>query len=382
MQKKWRLLLLLVCSTSSAFTQPYPTGRRSLTFTDPARGNRTIPTELFYPAAAAGNNTAIAPGTEKFSLVVFGHGFLIPAGSYSWLGDSLSRQGYIVAFPATEGTISPNHTAFGEDIAFLCRHLPTLHDSSGSFLQSRISNRVAAGGHSMGGGASFLAAAGNTGIQALFNFAAAETNPSAKAAAITSNMPSLIFSGSRDCIVPDSNQLRMYLNIPYPCKTYVRITDALHCHFANNNSTCASGQFFSGCNSSPLTAAIIFEKTTQLLIPFLDYYLNNQCGSNTLFENRLTAMNGISFQRSCTADPFTCIPSEYIFTGNGDWSNPTNWLNQQQPPAILPSGCRIRIRPATGGSCILDRFQQMNTGSALIIESGKELIIQGNLSIQ
>ena len=382
MRTKYGLLIILCLNTASVAAQTYPTGRRTLTFADPARGNRSVLTELYYPAATAGTNASLPPGSTAFSLVVFGHGFLIPASSYSWLGDSLSRRGYIVAFPTTEGSISPDHAAFGADIRFLCSYLPTLNDSSNSFLQGRIRNRVAAGGHSMGGGASFLAATANPQLQALFNFAAAETNPSAKTAAAAVQVPALVFAGSRDCVVPDSNQNRLYQQIPYPCKTYVNITDALHCHFANNNSTCTSGQFFSGCNNSPISAAAVFEKTLQLLFPFLDYYLNDSCGSNAILDNRLASLGGITVQRTCSSDPFTCFHTEYIFTGNGLWSNPLNWQYEQIPPSLLPAGSRIRIRPAAGGSCLLDATQDISPGAALLIEAGKAIIIPGQLIVR
>lgn len=224
-------------------SQTYESGKRTLTIIDEQRSNRSISTEIYYPAVTAGNNTAIAPGLEKFPVVVFGHGFLIGTGSYKWLGDALARKGFIAAFPNTEGSIAPNHAAFGKDLSVVVSKLIALDVDAASPFFGRVLNKGAVGGHSMGGGASFLAAAsGNTDIRLLFNFAAAETNPSATNAGLLVNMPSLIFSGSRDCIVPPQTQLGMFNNIPSAnCKAYVNITDALHCHFADNNSTCSAG---------------------------------------------------------------------------------------------------------------------------------------------
>ena len=382
MLRKYSWLFVFIACLCEAQAQPFAVGKRTLQFSDPSRGNRVISADLYYPAATAGASTPLPPGTTPYALVVFGHGFLIPATSYSWLGDSLARQGFITAFPNTEGTISPDHAAFGEDISFLSRLLPTLTDSSGSFLNGRISNRVAAGGHSMGGGASFLATAGNQQVQALFNFAAAETNPSAKTAATTVQIPVLIIAGSRDCIVPDSNQLTMYRQVPYPCKTFVNITDALHCHFANNNGTCTSGQFFSGCNSSPVTASNVFRQCTQLLIPFLQYYLNDSCEAKQIFENRLSSTGGISYQRTCSANPFTCPFTEYLFRGDGNWSNPLNWQYHRIPPRMLPAGFAIRIEPLNNGTCVLDRQQELSPGASLLIEPGKKLLIPGSMEIR
>ena len=367
----------------SASAQPYQTGRRSVAFIDTSRNSRSITTELFYPAATAGNNVPVVNGSEKFPVVVFGHGFVIAYSSYNWLADSLVKNGYIVAMPTTEGSFSPAHEQFGKDIAFLSSYVISLNDSSNSFLFGRIKNRSAVGGHSMGGGASFLSTQYNNSINAIFNFAAAETNPSAKEAALQTAIPALIFAGSSDCIVPDTNQQRMYSNVSYSCKTFVNITDALHCHFANNNGTCATGQILSGCNSSSITAAIVLKKTTSLLIPFLDYYLKDSCGSKIIFENRLAAMTGIVNERTCTTDPFICNAANiYTFTGSGNWDMSANWSNNIIPPSTLPSGSEIIINPAGNSSCILNIAQTIVTGSKLTVTTGKNFLVQGNLTVQ
>ncbi len=381
-----RLLLLSVLATQCCFSfaQVYQTGRRSVTVIDPSRAGRSINTELFYPAASAGSNVPLVTGNTKFPVVVFGHGFVIPYSSYTWLADSLVKNGYLVALPATEGSFSPSHEQFGRDLAFLCQYVISLTDSVNSFLFGRLTPKTAVGGHSMGGGCSFLATNYNPDINAIFNFAAAETNPSAKNAALQSQLPAIIFAGSSDCIVPDSNQLRLYNNVPYPCKSFIDITNALHCHFANNDGTCASGQFFSGCNSSSITAAVVFEKTISLLIPFLDYYLKDSCGSKIIFDNRLASMTGVSKEQSCLTDPFICYASSntYEFTGSGNWNIAANWSNGIIPPAVLPANATIVINPAGNTACILNIVQAIAPGATLKIATGKNFLVQGNLTIQ
>ncbi len=376
-------LLLFLAIAISAAAQPYQVGRRSTFYTDAGR-SRNVGTELYYPANSAGTNVPLAPGTAAFPVVVFGHGFTIPYGSYKWLGDSLAGNGFIAVFPTTEGSLSPSHEQFGRDLAFLCSRITSLTDSAGSFLFGRVKNRAAVAGHSMGGGSSFLAANYNSAINAIFNFAAAETTPSAKAAAFNVNIPALIFSGSSDCIVRDTNQLRMYTNVMYPCKAYVNISNALHCHFANNEASCVTGQFFSGCNSSPITAPIVFDKTMALLLPWLQYYLQDSCSAKDVFEARLSGMAGISWQRTCSTDPFICTPPpiQYIFTGSGNWTDAANWQNNLIPPSPLPLGSEIIIAATGNNTCILNTPQTIPTGAALTVQSGKILLIQGNLMIQ
>ena len=301
------LLLLLFMGCYATISAQYLTGKSTIVFYDNNRSNRAISTELYYPSNTAGTGTPLASGTEKFPVVVFGHGFVMPTTAYTWLADSLVKNGYIVAFPSTESSFAPSHDNFGKDIAFLCSRISSLNDSSASFLFGRVSPKSAAAGHSMGGGASFLAMNANPNIAALFNFAAAETTPSAKAAALSVNRPSLIFSGSSDCIVAPAQQLEMYTNIPYACKTYININNALHCQFGNNDATCSFGQVTSGCNSSSITPAIVFEKVCNLLIPFLNFYLKRDCNAGTVYTSNYNSITGVSKQRICNTDPDGCV---------------------------------------------------------------------------
>ncbi|MFS8083097.1 MAG: T9SS type A sorting domain-containing protein [Ginsengibacter sp.] len=329
MKKLYFVLLSALCSFTS-YAQAYQVGKRTQNILDDQRNNRSISTDIYYPATSAGNNSPIALGSEKFPVIVFGHGFLIGTGSYQWLGDSLASNGYIVAFPNTEGSISPDHGAFGKDLSVVCSKIILFNDDATSPFFGRVLNRGAIGGHSMGGGASFLAAAsGNINIKALFNFSAAETNPSAIGAATSVNVPSLIFSGSRDCIVPAATQLQMFNNIPAGiCKAYVNITDALHCQFADNNFTCSAGQLFTGCNSSPINVTQVFQKTISLLVPFLNYHIKQVCDQGDIFENNFNNLSATSKILQCAPIP-ACGPlpvSLLYFNGKFDGkANELKW---------------------------------------------------------
>ncbi len=72
----------------------------------------------------------------------------------------------------------------------------------------------------------------------------------------------------------------------------------------------------------------------------------------------------------------------YRFTGNGNWSNSSNWENQQVPPAYLPGGDLIIIDNAAGGQCLLDVTQYISNTGSLIVNNGKKLLIPGQLKIQ
>jgi predicted dienelactone hydrolase len=354
-----QFLLLIACFFASVLkAQNFQSGFRQLTFIDPSRSGRSVPADIYYPASVSGTNVPVVSGIQRFPVVVFGHGFFIPTSAYKWLGDSLSRNGFIAVFPSTESTLSPNHAAFGADISFLATRVASLNDSTGSIFFGRVKKRAAVGGHSMGGGSSFIAAASaNEVVQSIFNFAAAETNPSAKQAASQVNLPALIFSGTSDCIVPPATQKDMYTAIPYPCKTYINLTGGLHCHFSNNDGTCAFGQLTSGCNSSSVNAQVIFQKTTSLLIPFLNLYLNEDCTSSDLFNERYSLLTGAVKERVCTSDPKGCVLT-------GIQSTPEN-----KSFSVYPN-------PVSGSSQILLEWNENDRFSSFLIYSSDGRIIQ------
>lgn len=323
MKKIFTTITMVLCAFASS-AQPFSTGKRSVTFYDNSRSTRPIPTDIYYPANSAGNDVPLATGSAKFPVVVFGHGFLISSGSYKWLADSLVKTGYVVAFPNTEDGLVPSHLDFGLDLSFLCSRLTSLNDSSSSFLYQRVVKRAAVAGHSMGGGASFLAAATqNSSIKAVFNFAAAETTPPASIAAFLDFKPTLIFSGSGDCVAPDSVQEAIYNNIFLACKTYVNITNALHCQFANNNLICQAGQLLSGCGFTSLSTQTVLNKTFSLVSPFLDYYLKDVCIRGDVFVATYNNITGVTKRRSCLPFP-SCgvVPVKLLsFTGKIDDNN-------------------------------------------------------------
>ena len=73
--------------------------------------------------------------------------------------------------------------------------------------------------------------------------------------------------------------------------------------------------------------------------------------------------------------------NNFIFTGNGNWSDASNWKNNQTPPAILPSNAAIIIDPSPGDECILDIAYSITNGKKITVLAGKKFLVQGNLII-
>jgi hypothetical protein len=289
------LALLPLAMAASA----YEVGHISAPFTDPDRGNRSVPTEVFYPAEVGGENVPVAPAPpEGFPVVSFGHGFLIPWDDYDFVWEGIVPAGYIVALPATEQGLLPDHLEFGRDLAFVVRRIRAEGDDPGSPFYGSVSSAGALAGHSMGGGASLLGAADDPSITAVANLAAAETNPSAIAAAAGITAPTLLFSGGNDCVTPpEDHQILMYDALASDCKTRVTIEGASHCQFAEYNFVCSLGE--GGCPSPTVTREEQHDLTLAFLEPWLGYVLEDDLWSWLEFHSLLDGTAGITYEQDC-----------------------------------------------------------------------------------
>lgn len=72
----------------------------------------------------------------------------------------------------------------------------------------------------------------------------------------------------------------------------------------------------------------------------------------------------------------------YVFNGNGAWSNPANWSNNEVPPAQLPPHSAIEIKPVAGGQCILDVPQRVPASSTFRVKSGTNIVVPGSIIVQ
>lgn len=262
-------------------------GNRSLTFSDPARSN-SIPITVYYPALTAGTNATVAVG--QFPVVVFGHGFAMSGDNYDNIWQALVPQGYVVAFVNSYTSLfGVNHGEYGLDLKYTAVAMQAQNTTASSPFFGKLTNKTALMGHSMGGGASILAAANNTQIATTITFAPADTDPSSISAAANTRVPSLVVVGSDDCVVtPASAPLPIYNamgNIP---KAYVSITGGNHCNFSDGSSfNCNFGEGTSGCANSIGTT--IQTAANNVVLPWLNYWLKGSCAAISTFNT--TAAN-------------------------------------------------------------------------------------------
>jgi len=300
MKKVILLLIVLLSSVTCIQAQTYSIGHTTINFVDPSRSNRSIATEIYYPADVSGDNVPFTTlNNLKFPSLVFGHGFVMTWDAYQNFWNALVPSGYVMAFPKTEGSFSPSHLEYAKDLAFVVDQMNYLGAQSSSIFFNRISPMNAVMGHSMGGGASFLAVPLNSNITTLVNFAPAETNPSAITASASITIPALIFAGANDCVTPpSSNQLPMYNGLASACKTLIDIIGASHCQMANTNTFCSFGE--STCSPSPtITRTVQHTILFNYLLPWLDFQLKGNCAQGAYFDSQIVSDVAITYQKNC-----------------------------------------------------------------------------------
>lgn len=287
--------LVILCAFGSGLMAQYAIGHTTYTLTDPDRA-RDIPVEVFYPAEADGELTPVAEG--KFPFLIVSHGFLMTYDAYAYLWEEYVPKGFIVVLPTTAGELFPDHEAYGRDIAFLSIRFPSLGKFPASPFFNKISRRCAAIGHSMGGGATILAASYPNRISTTITLAAAETSPSAISAATMVNAPSLLFAAGDDCVTPPGvHQEPIYEALASDCKTYISLDGGTHCQFADYNFNCSLGELFCG---SEITRDEQQDLITSFLTPWLFTYLKNNASAAFYFNELLGTTEGISFMQSCS----------------------------------------------------------------------------------
>ncbi|MET8153177.1 alpha/beta hydrolase family protein [Actinoplanes sp. NPDC049668] len=242
----------------------YAVGTTDVTAT---ASGRSVAAKVWYPATSAGANTAVAAG--DFGVVVFGHGFLQGVAKYTSTLKHLASWGYIVAAPTTQGGLSANHSAFADDLNATLTWFVAQDTTAGSRFAGHVDPAaLGLSGHSMGGGASVLAAARNPRVGAVGNLAAAETNPSAATAAASLRTPAMLVSGDRDTIAPPADhQVPIYQAKAAP-KQLRTVVGGSHCGFMDS-----SGLF---CDSGSIDRATQLKLTRRLLTDWFRYTLSGE----------------------------------------------------------------------------------------------------------
>jgi hypothetical protein len=289
--------------------------------------------------------------------------------AYQHIWTATVPEGFIAVFPTTEGSFSPSHLDFGKDIAFVIGQMTALGLNAASPFFNHVDTMNCVMGHSMGGGAAFLAAQSGQGIKALVTLAPAETTPSAIQAATGISVPALIFAGLNDCITPPpANQIPMYNNLSSNCKSYIGIHGGSHCQMADNNILCSFGE--GTCTPhAAITRDAQHAVIKQYLLPWLQFELKGDCAAGARFDSLAVQDTSIAFQTTCTL----CHTS-------GTDNHPAIFEADFYPNPVQD---KIYIRCSTSGNAIIEAELISADGRTIMAQSfvahGNEALIQWNL---
>lgn len=303
-------MILLLALISQCINAQHQIGHTTITFQDTNRGNRNIQTEIYYPAITTGNNTTAVQDT--FPVIIFGHGFVMAWDAYKNVWEEFVPKGFIMAFPRTEGSmISTNHQKFGWDLQYLVTAMQNEGANANSILYNVVAPETALMGHSMGGGAAFLAADslsvnGNINLKTLVGLAPAESTTNGVSSihsAKSVTVPSLIFSGSQDGVTPAAtHHIPMFDSLITNCKTFINIIGGAHCYFANPNFNCDFGEATSSTGIS-ITRAEQHDVYFDFLSLWLDYTLKYNCNAFDEFNDSLLYSSRVNYNQTCITNP-------------------------------------------------------------------------------
>jgi dienelactone hydrolase len=164
------------------------------------RGPHKIATGDLRPAGMPGVVFAPTSG-RRLPIVALGHGWLQSVDRYADTMRHLASWGIIVVAPNTHRWLFSSNQGLALDLSRSLRLVA--HGRLGGGLVRGDLRRMGVLGHSTGGGAAILAAAKDRGIKAVVTVAAAETSPSAVAAAGLVEVPSLHLVGDDDTVSED-----------------------------------------------------------------------------------------------------------------------------------------------------------------------------------
>lgn len=357
--KKLIFILSMMLLPQILFSQ-YNIGHTTITFQDPSRGNRSIQTEIYYPGQTTGTDVDLVQGS--FPVIIFGHGFVMSWDAYQNLWEEFVPRGYIMLFPRTEGSIfGTDHQKFGWDLQFLVTEMQNEGADASSMFYNAVAPQTALMGHSMGGGAAFLAADslcsnGNTTLKTLIGLAPAESTSngvSSISSAANVTVPSLILSGTQDGVTPPTeHHIPMYNALNSSCKTIINIIGGAHCYFANSNFNCDFGESTSSSGIS-ITREEQHQVTFDFVNLWLDYILKDNCNSYFLFNDSLSSSSRITFSEACASAP-SPINTGVSINGNTITAEQTGanyqWLDCDNGNQAISGANSISFTPTNSGN--------------------------------
>lgn len=357
-----RIALLCALATLLSGTSMAQVGQTDWSLVDADRDDRPVPCVVWHPDPVEG----------PYPAVVLAHGFVMGPNDYEGLANALASLGYVVIALGTEMGFAADHAAYGLDLAFVAQTVAD--NATGGALDGAFNGRIALSGHSMGGGACWLAAAANPPVDAFLVFAPAETSPSAIAAGTSITAPAMVISGTGDAITPPATQHQPLHDaaVNSACRAFVSLIDGGHCGFADPGSLCDIGELgFQG-----LSPAAQLDATIDVSVAWLNAFLQDDPTALSDLQTLADSSADIECELNCTlsvTEPGTVHSTltvdrdaSRLTIGHSHphalevtlWSTTGQWIAQQSiPPGemwrpVLTSGLYL----ATSGQTAPLRF--------------------------
>ncbi len=267
---------------------------------DTFRHNRKISVDIYYPKAVTGESQeASGERSSKLPVICFGHGYLISGRWYEHITNILVPQGYILLYPASEAGLFPSHKTLAMDMAFALNEISRLADDAAFPLHGRVDTIKCLMGHSMGGGSLFLAANQVSSLRAAVALSPYDTKPSAKKAASSVVVPTLIFSGSSDCITPPAKyHIPIFNSSASPDKTFIMIKGGTHCQMGVSHPKCRTGEKMAGCKNDGISQEEQLRIISKYLSPWLKFFLKGDWEAGKEFDLEIGRDTSVTFMRS------------------------------------------------------------------------------------
>lgn len=220
-----------------AASGPFRAGWTDVTIT--AADGHVFGARIYYPARRNGANTPISLAGAPYPVISFAHGFIQPVSRYASTLRHLATWGFLVAAPWAEADLSPNPNQLAFDLSRAFSWLVAQNSTTGSRFAGAVdTEHFGVSGHSMGGGASIVAASRDPRVDAVANLAAVPTSimtPPPTAAISQVLVPVQLIGGSEDIIIPPAtSQVPLYANANGPRQAPLLLGGS-HCGFLDHD---------------------------------------------------------------------------------------------------------------------------------------------------
>jgi predicted dienelactone hydrolase len=212
-------------------------GVATLVLEDATRG-RSLPVELWYPAAVAGRDAPVE--RRRHRLVLLLHGHCGSRTNYGYLATALAGFGFVVAAPDLPGLARPGCEGGAEapdpvaDVAFVVRALRDREGPAAAFARALRRGRYGLLGHSLGGYVSLETCLADRNARVAALLAPFTTIGGAELAALRPRLAVLVAGATGDTRIPFESSALFFGELAAPA-FLVKIVGGSHSGFGEDD---------------------------------------------------------------------------------------------------------------------------------------------------